>query len=107
MSRLSLRALRSRSRRAAARLAVAPSSAVQRTVTIYQIQDTTSVGHVAVGSTDTVTTTGILTGADTRGSGFGIYIQDAAGGSFSGILVFTGRERVRGLGLCPWRHHPR
>jgi hypothetical protein len=67
-----------------------PSSAVQRTVTIYQIQDTTSVGHVVEGSTDTVTTTGIITGADIRPTGFGYYIQDAAGGNYSGVQVFTG-----------------
>ncbi|MGH7726201.1 MAG: T9SS type A sorting domain-containing protein [Candidatus Eiseniibacteriota bacterium] len=72
----------------------APSIAVQRTVTIYQIQDTTSVGHVVEGSTDTVTTTGILTGADVRSTGFGFYIQDAAGGNFSGVLVFTGGANV-------------
>ena len=71
-------------------LLATPSSAVQRTVTIYQIQDTTAVGHVVEGSTDTVTTTGIITGADTRPTGFGYYIQDAAGGFFSGVQVFTG-----------------
>ena len=48
-----------------------PSSAVQRNVTIYQIQDTTTVGHVVEGSTDTVTTSGIITGADIRPTGFG------------------------------------
>jgi len=69
---------------------VTPSSAVQRTVTIYQIQDTTSVGHVVEGSTDTVTTSGIITGADIRPTGFGFYIQDPAGGNFSGVQVFTG-----------------
>lgn len=90
MSRLSLRTL-ALAVPAALLLAfaAAPASAVLRTVTIYQIQDTTSVGFVPVGSTDSVTTTGIITGADTRGSGFGIYIQDAAGGPYSGILVFT------------------
>src|SRR5512140_1865077 len=67
-----------------------PSSAVQRTVTIYQIQDTTSVGHVVEGSTDTITTSGIVTGADIRPTGFGFYIQDPAGGNFSGVQVFTG-----------------
>jgi DNA/RNA endonuclease YhcR with UshA esterase domain len=75
-------------------LAAAPASAVQRTVTIYQIQDTTSVGHVVEGSTDTVTTTGVITGADTRPTGFGFYIQDPAGGNFSGVLVFTGGANV-------------
>ena len=74
--------------------AVAPASAVQRTVTIYQIQDTTSVGHVVEGSTDTVTTTGVISGADTRPTGFGFYIQDQAGGNFSGVLVFTGGANV-------------
>ncbi len=74
-------------------LLATPSSAVQRTVTIYQIQDTTSVGHVD-GATDTVTTTGIITGADTRGSGYGFYIQDAASGFFSGVQVFTGGSNV-------------
>lgn len=71
-------------------LAAATASAVQRTVTIYQLQDTTSVGHVIIGSTDTVTTSGIITGADTRPTGFGFYIQDPAGGNYSGVLVFTG-----------------
>src|SRR6266550_2381809 len=71
-------------------LLATPSSAIQRNVTIYQIQDTTSVGHVIEGSTDTVTTTGIITGADTRPTGFGYYIQDAAGGNYSGVQVFTG-----------------
>ena len=71
-------------------LLATPSSAVQRTVTIYQIQDTTSVGHVVEGSTDTVTTTGIITGADIRPTGFGYYIQDAGGGNYSGVQVFTG-----------------
>ena len=66
------------------------SPAVQRNVTIYQIQDTTSVGRVAVGSTDTVTTTGIITGVDSKPSGLGYYIQDPTGGAFSGVLVFTG-----------------
>jgi hypothetical protein len=66
------------------------ASAVQRTVTIYQIQDTTLVGHVSVGSTDTVTTTGVITGVDSKPSGLGYYIQDPAGGNFSGVLVFTG-----------------
>lgn len=75
-------------------LLATPSSAVQQTVTIYQIQDTTSVGHVVQGSTDTVTTTGIITGADTRPTGFGFYIQDAAGGNYSGVLVFTGGANV-------------
>jgi hypothetical protein len=74
--------------------AVTPASAVQRTVTIYQIQDTTSVGHVVEGSTDTVTTTGVITGADTRPTGFGFYIQDPAGGNYSGVLVFTGGANV-------------
>ncbi|MEP7027355.1 MAG: T9SS type A sorting domain-containing protein [Candidatus Eisenbacteria bacterium] len=75
-------------------LLATPSSAVQRTVTIYQIQDSTSVGHVVEGSTDTVTTTGIITGADTRPTGFGFYIQDAAGGFYSGVQVFTGGANV-------------
>lgn len=75
-------------------LAASPAFAVQRTVTIYQIQDTTSVGHVVEGSTDTVTTTGVITGADTRPTGFGFYIQDPAGGNFSGVLVFTGGANV-------------
>jgi len=75
-------------------LLATPSSAIQRTVTIYQIQDTTSVGHVVEGSTDTVTTTGIITGADTRPTGFGFYIQDPAGGFFSGVQVFTGGANV-------------
>jgi len=73
---------------------VTPSSATQRTVTIYQIQDTTAVGHVALGSTDTVTTSGIVTGADTRPTGFSFYIQDPAGGAFSGVDVFTGGANV-------------
>ncbi len=73
---------------------VAPAFAVQRTVTIFQLQDTTSVGHVVIGSTDTVTTTGVITGADTRPTGFGFYIQDVAGGDYSGILVFTGGANV-------------
>ncbi len=73
---------------------VTPSSAIQRTVTIYQIQDTTTVGHVVEGSTDTVTTSGIITGADTRPTGFGFYIQDPAGGNFSGVEVFTGGSNV-------------
>jgi hypothetical protein len=67
-----------------------PSSAVQRTVTIYQIQDTTSVGHVNEGSPDTITTSGIITGADIRPTGFGYYIEDPAGGFYSGVQVFTG-----------------
>ena len=75
-------------------LLATPSAAIQRTVTIYQIQDTTAVGHVVEGSTDTVTTTGIVTGADTRPTGFGFYIQDAAGGNFSGVQVFTGGANV-------------
>ena len=75
-------------------LAAAPASAVQRTVTIYQIQDTTAVGHFVEGSTDTITTTGVITGADTRPTGFGFYIQDPAGGNFSGVLVFTGGANV-------------
>jgi hypothetical protein len=75
-------------------LLATPSSAVQRTVTIYQIQDTTSVGHVVEGSTDTVTTTGIITGADTFPTGFGFYIQDPASGPFSGLDVFTGGSNV-------------
>ena len=74
--------------------AVAPASAVQRTVTIYQIQDTTAVGHVVEGSLDTVTTTGVITGADTRPTGFGFYIQEPAGGNYSGVLVFTGGANV-------------
>ena len=75
-------------------LLATPSSAIQRNVTIYQIQDTTAVGHVVEGSTDTVTTSGILTGADTRPTGFGFYIQDPAGGNFSGVQVFTGGANV-------------
>ena len=71
-----------------------PSSALQRNVTIYQIQDTTSVGHVSEGSPDTVTASGIVTGADTRPTGFGFYIQDPAGGFFSGVQVFTGGANV-------------
>jgi hypothetical protein len=70
-------------------LLATPSSAIQRNVTIYQIQDTTSVGHVVEGSTDTVTATGIITGADTRPTGFGFYIEDQAGGFYSGVQVFT------------------
>ena len=75
-------------------LLATPSSAIQRTVTIYQIQDTTSVGRVAANSPDTVTTSGIITGADTRPTGFGFYIQDPAGGNFSGVQVFTGGANV-------------
>ena len=75
-------------------LLATPSSAIQRNVTIYQIQDTTSVGHVVEGSTDTVTTSGIVTGADTRPTGFGFYIQDPGGGFFSGTQVFTGGANV-------------
>lgn len=75
-------------------LLATPSSAIQRNVTIYQIQDTTAVGHVVEGSTDTVTTSGILTGADTRPTGFGFYIQDPAGGNYSGVQVFTGGANV-------------
>ena len=70
-------------------LLATPSSAVQRTVTIYQIQDLTSVNPVAPNSPDTITTTGVITGADIRGSGYGFHIQDPAGGNFSGLLVFT------------------
>lgn len=94
MMRLTLRALALAVPAAFLLALAAPASAVQRTVTIYQIQDTTAVGHVVEGSTDTVTTTGIITGADTRGSGFGFYIQDAAGGGYSGVLVFTGGANV-------------
>ncbi len=74
--------------------AAAPASAVQRIVTVYQIQDTTSVGHFVEGSTDTITVTGVITGADIRPTGFGFYIQAAAGGPFSGVLVFTGGANV-------------
>jgi hypothetical protein len=75
-------------------LLATPSSAIQRNVTIYQIQDTTSVGHVVEGSTDTVTTSGIVTGADTRPTGFGFYIQDPGGGNYSGVQIFTGGANV-------------
>ena len=72
-------------------LVTTPSSATISNYTIYQIQDTTSVGHFPVGNAvDTVIVSGILTGADTRPTGFGFYIQDAAGGDYSGVLVFTG-----------------
>jgi len=70
-------------------LLATPSSAIQRNVTIYQIQDTTAVNHVVEGSTDTVTAQGIITGADIRPTGFGFYIQDPAGGFYSGVQVFT------------------
>jgi len=93
MSRLFLRAM-ALAVPTALVLAAAPASAVQRTVTIYQIQDTTSVGHFVEGSTDTITTTGVITGADTRPTGFGFYIQDPAGGPYSGVLVFTGGANV-------------
>jgi hypothetical protein len=75
-------------------LLATPSSAIQRNVTIYQIQDTTAVGHVVESSTDTITTSGIITGTDVKGGGKGIYIQDPAGGNFSGVQIFTGATNV-------------
>jgi len=70
MSRLSLRALALAVPTALLlAFAVAPSSAVQRNVTIYQIQDTTLAGHVAEGRTDTLPPTGLDPRPDNRGPG--------------------------------------
>jgi hypothetical protein len=96
MLRLSLRTLAvAASAAVLLAFATAPASAqISRTVTVYQIQDTTAVGHVAEGSIDTIKTTGVITAADIRPTGFGFYIQEPAGGNYSGVLVFTGGANV-------------
>jgi hypothetical protein len=88
MPRISIRALAfaASAAFALACLGWSPAAALQRTLTIYQIQDTTAVGRHNYGSTDTVTTTGVLVASDTR-SAFGFILQDPAGGPFSGIAV--------------------
>jgi hypothetical protein len=99
MSRISLRsmALAAPAAFALALAASPPATAVQRNVTIYQIQDTTAVGHVVAGSTDTVTFTGVLTASDTR-SAFGFAIQDPAGGPYSGVMVIASNNIVADSG---------
>ncbi len=86
MPRLSIPVLVAGAALSLAVLTAAPASAVQRTLTIQQIQDTTLVNHFVEGSTDTITTTGVITASDTRRV-FGIVLQDPAGGPFSGIYV--------------------
>jgi hypothetical protein len=65
-----------------------PNATCVDSVTIQQIQDITAVCHPAVG--DTVRgVSGIITGFDPIATGFDAYIQDPAGGPFSGIDFFT------------------
>jgi len=65
-----------------------PNATCPDSVTIQQIQDVTHACHPAIG--DTVAgVSGIITGFDPIASGFDAYIQDPAGGPFSGIDFFT------------------
>src|SRR5687768_11363669 len=68
-------------------LAAPPSSAVTGTYTIQDLQNPAAPNP---GATDTVITSGVITAVDIRPTGLGFYIQDQAGGQYSGILVFTG-----------------
>jgi len=65
-----------------------PNATCPDSVTIQQIQDVTHACHPAIG--DTVAgVSGIITGFDPIATGFDAYIQDPAGGPFSGIDFFT------------------
>jgi len=65
-----------------------PNATCPDSVTIQQIQDVTHLCHPAIG--DTVAgVSGIITGFDPIATGFDAYIQDPAGGPFSGIDFFT------------------
>jgi hypothetical protein len=65
-----------------------PNATCVDSVTIQQIQDVTALCHPAVG--DTVRgVSGIIVGFDPIATGFDAYIQDPAGGPFSGIDFFT------------------
>src|SRR5215471_17012116 len=65
-----------------------PNATCVDSVTIQQIQDVTHLCHPATG--DTVAgVTGVIIGFDPIATGFDAYIQDPAGGPFSGIDFFT------------------
>jgi hypothetical protein len=68
-----------------------PAKADIIVTTIMAIQDTSSALNDTLQATvDTVIVEGVVTGADTRASGFGFYIEDPAGILYRGIQVFTG-----------------
>jgi hypothetical protein len=65
-----------------------PNATCPDSVTIQQIQDVTHACHPALG--DTVAgVSGVIIGFDPIATGFDAYIQDPAGGPFSGIDFFT------------------
>ena len=65
-----------------------PNATCPDSVTIQQIQDVTHACHPAIG--DTVAgVSGVIIGFDPIATGFDAYIQDPAGGPFSGIDFFT------------------
>jgi predicted extracellular nuclease len=76
--------------RAAGDIQTATGCAVPPTVKINDIQDKTSTKHPSIGTQ--VTVTGIITAVDASkdgGSNYsGFFIQDQAGGSYSGIYVY-------------------
>jgi hypothetical protein len=68
-----------------------PAQANQIFTTIMEIQDPTSgLNDTLLVTVDTVVVQGVITGADTKASGFGFYIEDPAGTLYRGIQVFTG-----------------
>jgi predicted extracellular nuclease len=76
--------------RAAGDIQPATGCAVPQTLKISDIQDTTSAKHPTTGTQ--VTVTGVITAIDASldgsGSYSGFFIQDPAGGTYSGIYVY-------------------
>lgn len=59
--------------------------------TIMEIQDPNSgLNDTLQATVDTVVVEGVVTGADTKASGFGFYIEDPDGTIYRGVQVFTG-----------------
>jgi hypothetical protein len=68
--------------------------------TIADYQDTTSVLWDTLATTDTLRVVGTVTGADTYGSGYGIYIEDfTLVAQYRGVLVFSGENIYSTNGL--------
>ncbi len=74
----------------AAACLAAPAQADLIDTTIPDIQDTSSALRDTLTAADTVRVEGVITGADTKASGFGFYIEDGTFTLYRGILVFTG-----------------
>ena len=67
-----------------------PNASCPDSMTIQQVQDAMSACHPASFDTLFLGLRGIVTAKDTKLSGVGVWVQNSAGGPYSGLNVFTG-----------------